>query len=164
MEDIIFILLAFVWLMYSLYKGKSKKKKQEKPVPQTSDQPKSEKKDFETIFREILGEEEAEEATIEEDTVAETATPEMQTSQMSEENQSPDEYEQHTGLTGVSDDFEFSAEGKIETIEDQLDKQHFKKESQLEVIDLWDEEEDPDLLYFDPYKAIIYSEIINPKY
>ncbi len=161
MEDIIFILLAVVWLLYSLFKGKSKKKPQEKSIPQPSDKPRSEKqeKDFETIFREILGEEDEKEEEEAEVYAGERETPQMQT-----EEEKPEEVKKHTGLSGVGDDFEFSAEGKIETIEDQVKKQKQQKEKHLEVIDLWAEDEETEPLHFDPQKAIIFSEIINKKH
>jgi len=163
MEDIIFILLAFVWLIYSLYKGKSKKKQQEKPMPQTGDQPVREKKekDFETIFREILGDEEV---ATESEAEVESIDKSTQTPQMQQEDEKPEEFQKHSGLSGVSDDFEFSAEGKIETIEDQVEKQEKQKDKHLEVIDLWDEQEDIESFDIDPRKAIIYSEIIKNKY
>lgn len=165
MEDIIFILIAVVWLMYSLFKGKSKKKQPAKPTPQPGEQPRTEKKDkdFETVFREILGEEEETDET-ETDTEEEYTRSEPTPHETYAKKEETKEYEQHTGMIGVSDDFEFSAEGEIETLEDQLAKQQQKKDKHLEVIDLWDEDEDLESFQFDPRNAIIYSEIIKRKY
>ncbi len=163
MEDIIIILLAFVWLMYSLYRGRSKKKQREKQTPQPVARPEAEKedKDFETVFREILGEEDvATESTSE----AETVEEETKAPQVSSEEEEQGEYERHTGLTGVSDDFKFSAEGKIDRIEDQIVKQKKQKEKHLEVLELWDEGDEPETLYFDPRTAVIHFEIMKRKY
>ncbi len=165
MEDVIFVLLAFAWLIYSLYKGKSKKKTREKSVPQTETQSGSERKekDFETIFREIVGEKE--------DVVTQNTTKEtvnnpstMQNQQM--EAQKSAGFEKHTGMTSVGEDFQFSAEGEIETIEDQIEKQEQEKEKEetIEVIDLWDDEVKTESFHFNPRDAIIYSEIIKRKY
>lgn len=163
MEDVIILILAFVWLMYSLYKGLSKKKQAEKTSPQPAKQPEGEKKgkDFETVFREILGEEEV---TTETATEPETAAHKPEAFQMEAEEKMPDEMEKHTGMTGVGDDFEFSAEGEIETIEDQVEKQKKHKEKNLEVIELWDEEDEQETLYFDPRTAVIHFEIMKRKY
>ncbi len=157
MEDIIIILLAFVWLMYSLYKGRSRKKQQESKRPQPAGQPKAEKqdKDFETVFREILGEE---------DVSTETVADKTKAPQMQAEEEIPGEVEKYTGMTGVGNDFEFSTEGNIETIEDQVEKQKKQKEKHLEVVELWDEEEEPETLYFDPRTAVIHFEIMKRKY
>ena len=172
MEDIIFILLAFGYLIYSLYKKSTKQKPEDKPAPQaTSQEPKTEKKerDFETIFREIIGEEED---AVPKPKPIEAESQEVEQVSSSEKqiiDKKPEEFENHTGMTGVGDDFEFSAVGNIETIEDQLKmKDKEENEPEIEVIDLWESDSKKDviseLMDFDARKAIIYSEIINRKY
>ncbi len=163
MEDIIFILLAFAWLMYSLYQKQSKQKPEDKPESQApDDEPQTEKKEegFETIFRDVFGEEEVSAERKPRETFEQAETPQPQP-----EKQKPEGYDKHSGMSSVDDNFEFSAEGEIETIEDQVKKQKQQEEKVLEVIDLWDEEENENEVWdFDPRMAIIYSAIINRKY
>ncbi|TVR40899.1 MAG: hypothetical protein EA394_07060 [Bacteroidia bacterium] len=73
------------------------------------------------------------------------------------------ELEKFEGARGVSDDFEFSTEGKIETIDD-LIKSHQKEEAMRMA------EEEEQMAYhdslqeFDLRNAVVFSEILNRKY
>ncbi len=179
MEDVIFIIVAFIWLMYSLYQNQSKKKSKEKSQPSQQSPPTEEAqeegtKDFETVFREIFGEEGAkgkqtkDAEVVQEQQSTEATNVEKERAQPWQYHEQEDsKYQEHTGMLNVGDDYEFSAEGKIERIEDQVEKQkeEDKEDKSLEVIDLWDDENyDKEHFSLDPKQAIIYHEIIKRKY
>ncbi|GEM_PF-5573361 len=171
MEDVIIVLLAFAWLMYSLYKGSSKKSSQQKQTTQpqeqsTEAQPKRGRKerDFDTIFREMLGEEDvATKSQSETEAIAETSEKAEMQEELSQEQQAA-EKKRYKGITGVDEDYQFSSEGEIETIEDQVEKQKKEKDKVLEVVELWDDDKRQEPLDVDWRRAIIYSEILKTKF
>ena len=172
MEDVIIVLLAFAWLMYSLYKGRSQQKKTQQNQPAqsqeqaTDTQPKSERKgrDFDTIFREMLGEEEVTtKSQPETQTVSETHD-EAEISREQTQSEQAAQKDRYKGITGVDEDYQFSSEGEIETIADQVEKQKHEKDKVLEVVELWDDDEKQEPLDVDWYRAIIYSEILKTKF
>jgi len=171
MEDVIIVLLAFAWLMYSLYKGRTQKKTQQQQTTQTQEQateaqPKNKRKerDFDTIFREMLGEEDVTtKSQPETKTVAETHDDEEMPDEQSQAQQAA-EKDRYKGITGVDEDYQFTSEGEIETIADQVEKQKKEKDKVLEVEELWDEYGKREPLDVDWYSAIIYSEILKTKF
>ena len=70
----------------------------------------------------------------------------------------------------VEEDFEFSAEGKVETLEDLIksyersNKKTEEEDAKLAVVELDEEETFKPDFDFDARKAIIYAEIINRKH
>ncbi|MFW5663522.1 MAG: hypothetical protein ACOCYD_00630 [bacterium] len=191
MEDVLYIILAIVWLIISIIGGQKKKKQaQSQPQPNRSEpqpvesEPSSDKKesDFEDLLEEFFGTDEprAKKQPDSQPEVQKTSRPTYTEEHSYDEatdsdyrfgsEQKADEVEKFKGAQAIEEDFEFSAEGKVETLED-LIKLHEEKEqkileedSKINVMDL-DEEAVPVAdLEFDPRKAVIYSEIINRKY
>ncbi len=78
--------------------------------------------------------------------------------------------EDFEGADAITDDYEFSSEGNVETIEDLIKsyedeyKKIDEKDKELVVVDLDDEDSTKEEFEFDGRKAIIYSEIIKRKY
>jgi hypothetical protein len=86
------------------------------------------------------------------------------------ERTDPAEYQKYETKYSVGADYEFSTDGKIETLEDLInqykksDEQAEEEAAKLNVVDLDMELAALTGIDFDPRKAIIYSEIINRKY
>lgn len=191
MEDLVYIILAVVWLAISILGGR-KKKKQRQSVPQpemsepqpieveTTTKP-AKKSEFEDMLEDFFGTDKDKpkpepkpkpEQVFQNENESTFDPPKrdkggsIQTAPwtyMSEEKKKEFEGE-------VEKDFEFTAEGKLETLEDYIkayemtDKKTEEEAAKIAVVDL--EEVVPVLagLDFDPRKAIIYSEIINRKH
>ncbi|TVQ15133.1 MAG: hypothetical protein EA361_06405 [Bacteroidetes bacterium] len=193
MEDFIYILLAVVWLAISILGGRKKKKQAEEqrksqpnrtePQPIEIETPTQEKEsDFEDLLEDFFG----------------SATPKTSEQSQSEPRPQPapqpayseerryndgknsentfmsqkkdEEVERYEGTKAIDDDFEFAAEGKVETLEDLInlyqrsEQKILEEDAKIDVVDL-DEEVLPVAdMEFDARKAIIYSEIINRKY
>lgn len=74
-------------------------------------------------------------------------------------------YEEFKGADGVEDDFEFSAEGKVETIED-LIRIHAAQDAREQAIaeEKYQTDRGGEVPEFDLRTAVIFSEILNKKY
>ncbi len=74
-------------------------------------------------------------------------------------------YEEFKGSDGVEDDFEFSAEGKVETIED-LIRIHAAQDAREQAIaeEKYETDRGEGVPDFDLRTAVIFSEILNKKY
>jgi len=181
MEDFIYILLAIVWLVISILGGKKKKQAQtQKPAPEPYDaQPAAPaapnaKGEFEEMLDDFFGT----------DTSAPKKIPNPETEYYEEEYSfepepvrvesmesiDPGEYQKYETKYSVGADYEFSTEGKIETLEDLInqykksDEQAEEEAAKLNVVDIDMVNSAVTGIDFDPQKAIIYSEIINRKY
>jgi hypothetical protein len=195
MEDFIYIILAVVWLVISVLGNKKKKAQQQQqqqqppqpyeqaPQPSRSpeNQPQPEPSEFEVLLDDFFGqktttvERRQPEPVIEKDkhVFSDEYTFEGATSLEDDPFQHQmQEYDfnKYDGKGTVESDYEFAAEGHIETI-DELIKSYGEqeriaeeKDSQLVVVDLDEQEETIKEWEFDARKAIIYSEIINRKY
>ncbi len=195
MEDLLYIFLAIVWLAISILGSRKKKQQanQSRPEPKPIEQdeeaptmqappPSSQKEgevDFEELLEDFFGggskktEKPAEEAPQQAPAPAYTEErtyysekPEYRRKE--EELSKPEEIKKFEGA--ITDEYEFSAEGKVETIEDLIqsyDKKYKKTEEEdlkISVVDLEEGEYEKLDVEFDGRKAIIYSEIINRKY
>lgn len=199
MEEFIYIFLAIIWLVISILGSRKKKQQQQqqqqqKPKPQeyqerksaeaqyeTPAQPQRQKekesgKNLEDLLEEFFGESEPGPKPVEqkapapsytrERTFKDDAKPERRFNEDIEEKQ----IEKFEGTDAITEDYEFSAEGNVETIEDLIksyDKKYQKTEEEdkkLFVVDLDEEESLTDDWVFDGKQAIIYSEIIRRKY
>jgi hypothetical protein len=74
-------------------------------------------------------------------------------------------YGEFKGTEGVEDDFEFAAEGKVETIED-LIRTHAAQDAREQAIaeEKYQTERQEGVPEFDLRTAVIFSEILNKKY
>jgi hypothetical protein len=186
MEDYIYILLAIVWLVISILGSRKKKQAQQQgqhpptaePRPIEADPlPKQGKNDFEELLDDFFGSE----TTTKEKPVEPQATPKPSFTQQYRtrkeepdhtfnENQPDPELEKFQGADAITDDYEFSAEGKVETLEDLIksyersEQKILEEDAKISVVDLDEEIISPKDFEFDARKAIIYSEIINRKY
>ncbi len=172
MEDFGILIMILIWLVISFLRKKPKDAKSKgKPRPATQQEPQQET-DFEEMLEEFLGggkkkEKQQEPVEVEEperkhETAAERHYREKE-EELHRKEGTEKEYEE---FVGVEEDFEFSSEGKIETIED-LIKSHKDKEPVLEVEEVDGDQGEgirDDLPDFDLRKAVIYSEIYNRKY
>lgn len=179
MEDFIYIILGIVWLVISILGGKKKKQAQQsqpsQPQPyEQPRQPKQEQSEIEDMLEEFFGtgnktqkSEPAPETMYEKE---QQSYQQVETPAESLETLEDNEYKRYETKYSVGKDYEFSAEGKIETLEDLInqykmsDQQIQEEEERLSVVDLDLEEAVRNSIDFDARKAIIYSEIINRKY
>lgn len=197
MEDFLYIFLAIVWLVISILGGRKKKQQQqqkqqqqrqqqqeqprtfeetrrETPEPRAEKQEKRPSRDFEELLEDFFGEETPKTEKPAQRAPAPAYSPEKEYSEerASEwkylEDVSDEEINKHEGA--VKEDFEFSAEGKVETLEDLIKnyedqyQQTEEKDKELTVLDLDEEESALTEFDFNGRDAIIYSEIINRKY
>ncbi len=194
MEELIYIVLVVIWLLVSFLRRKPKgSKPAEKPKPASQEETAPSGGD-EVNMEEMLedffggGKKKKEEKQPEKEPVYEAGERrerrdryghedrrerEWSERQLADKEHSPvDEqekgegaFEEFEGQTGVSEDFEFVSDGKVQTIEELI--QSHKKE---EAMRLAMEEEDADyqsseeIPEFDLRTAVIFSEILNRKY
>jgi aconitase A len=176
MEDIIYVVLIIVWLLVSFLKRKPKTQKpaQKRTEPSTGSEPiPAEEVNMEDMLEEFFGsKKKKKEEPVKTEPIYETRERREQAdypyrkevSKNQVEEQMQPVYENYSGKEEVSDDFEFTSEGKIQTIDD-LINQHKAKEA----IELARAEEEygtgsDDIPDFDLRTAVIFSEILNKKY
>ncbi len=170
MEDFVYIILLIVWLLVSFLRKKPKKKpepaKQQEPAPAEAevnmedmleeffggDKKKEKSKPEEVQYESVEQRERAEPAAI-------RSTPDY------EKDRIPASYEKHVGKTGVSEDFEFSSEGKIMTIDDLIKSHKTKEALELAMAEqAYDRDNAEGVPDFDLETAVVFSEILNKKY
>lgn len=198
MEDFLYIFLAVIWLVISILGNKKKKQAQQQQKQQrqeqqtarteetreypsaqpTSQQEKEPSKDFEELLEDFFGAEpkpkekqpQPQEAPRPAYTQERTYQDDRKPERRFNEDIISEKVEEFEGADAITDDYEFSAEGKLETIEDLIRsyedeyKKIEEKDKELSVVDLDEEEAPQEEIEFDGRKAIIYSEIINRKY
>ncbi len=198
MEELLYIFLAIIWLVISILGSKKKKQQQQQqkqqrqetqpsrseetreyqPAPPTSQQEKEPSKDFEELLEDFFGAEtkpkekkpQPQEASRPAYTKERTYQDDRKPERRFNEDIISEKVEEFEGADAITDDYEFSAEGKIETIEDLIrsyEDEYEKteeKDKELEVVDLDEEYVAKEDFEFDGRKAIIYSEIIKKKY
>lgn len=193
MEDVVYIILAIVWLAISILGGKKKKKqRQSSPQPDISEpQPieaetttTGKKSDFEDMLEDFFGSgsEKSKAKPVPEPVYEEDDYEKGNRSAFDQPKRdkggsiksapwtymSEDKKKEFEGE--VEEDFEFTAEGKVETLEDLIksyertDKKTEEEDAKLAVVDLDGGAPAISGLDFDARKAIIYAEIINRKY
>ncbi len=175
MEDFIYIILVVVWLLVSFLKKKPKKDQADRR-PQPSSQEETTASPGKEVSMEDMLEDFFGGGKKKKEQSSESYQPEVAYEDSSDDQPVLAEHEtwepstqavfkEHTGKSGVSDDFEFSAEGKIKTI-DELIAAHKKKEA-LELARAEEEyggSEGADIPEFNLRDAVIFSEILNKKY
>jgi type II secretory pathway pseudopilin PulG len=198
MEDFLYIFLAVIWLVISILGSKKKKQAQQQQKQQrqeqqsarneetreyptaqpTSQKEKEPSKDFEELLEDFFGAEpkpkekqpKYQEATSPAYTKERTYQDDRKPERRFNEDIISEKVEEFEGADAITDDYEFSAEGKVETIEDLIrsyEDEYRKieeKDKELIVVDLDEENVPEEEIEFDGRKAIIYSEIINRKY
>ena len=156
----------------------SQETREYQPVPPTSQKEKEPSKDFEELLEDFFGgetkpkekqpqpQEAPKPAYTQERTYQDDRKPERRFN----EDIISEKVEEFEGAEAITDDYEFSAEGKVETIEDLIRtyeeeyKKIEEKDKEIEVVDLDAEYVAKEDFEFDGRKAIIYSEIIRSKY
>lgn len=191
MEDFIYIILAIVWLVVSIIGGKKKKKQaqeQQQPQPHRSESqpierevPTSKKEnDFEDLLEDFFGSDTPKKQPSPEPVPQRSPQPAYTEERSYDDGKTRDyrfggeqkaeEVEKFEGVQAIEDDFEFTAEGKVETLEDLIktyqerEQRILEEDAKIDVVELDEEVIPVSELEFDARKAIIYSEIINRKY
>jgi hypothetical protein len=147
------------------------------PAQPVSEQ-KEPKRDFEDLLEEFFGGES--QPKEKQPKPQEAPTPAYSQERTYQDNRKPErrfnedilseKVEDFEGAEAITDDYEFSAEGKVETIEDLIKtyedeyRKTEEKDMELVVVDLEEEDSPKEDFEFDGRKAIIYSEIIKRKY
>lgn len=199
MEEFFYIILLVIWIVVSLIKRNKAKRAAEEPVPKPAQKTTTEKDtgqtpprelDLEEVLGELFGkgkkqpvpeplEEGASTAAAgsskrpagarEPVYRAEESVPRSRTYADHGGAAFQQELEEYAEELGVQEDYEFSAEGKVETIEDLISR-HAAEDARLQAADefqAWETADDegldevPD---FDLQTAVVFSEILNKKY
>ncbi len=172
MEDFVYIILIVVWLLVSFLRRKPKTQKPH-PKPETASETESapaEEASMEDMLEEFFGsKKKKEDKPPVEEPVFQNREYERERKRhetpRAEEPVMEAVYEDYSGKSGVSDDFEFSTEGKIKTIDDLIKSHKTKEAMELAKAEaaygagLSDE-----IPEFDLRTAVIFSEILNKKY
>lgn len=163
MDDLIYILLGLAWIALAFYRNSQKKKLREQQRAQSLSQQagdSQEEKSPGTLLEEILLGEEYEEATTEPAYGFERTDPfESLAGQerMQEPRVTTAWFEEEYGQKGIDSVEELDLErGKVNI------REGIKSTEDLQLVELEVEEKEP--LDFDLRKAVIYSEILNPRY
>ena len=156
----------------------SEKAREYQTAPPTSQKEKEPAKDFEELLEDFFGTEtkpkekqpQTQEAPRPAYTQERTYQDDRKPERRFNEDIISEKVEEFEGADAITDDYEFSAEGKVETIEDLIRtyeeeyKKIEEKDKEIDVVDLDDEYAAKEDFEFDARKAIIYSEIIKSKY
>ncbi len=177
MEDFIYIILIVVWLLVSFLKKKPKKDtaKPAKPREATGS---PEETSMEDMLEDFFGggkkkkeEKPAYEASDRREArkSKEDRDEKKRWDSRSREDhrryEPEPEYQEHAGEEAVSDDYEFEAEGKVETIDDLIESHKRQEAIRLANEEEWSDSGSPeDIPEFDLRTAVIFSEILNRKY
>ncbi len=159
MEDFVYIILIIVWLLVSFLRKKPKTKRPEQkpePAAQPEAVPAEEELSMEEMLQEFLGGKKQQKQETKTGTM-----PDM----VNEQDAVDPRFEQHVGQEGVSEDFEFATDGKIQTIDD-LIKSHKTQEALAlaKAEEEYGSEDSDHIPEFDLKTAVIFSEILNKKY
>jgi hypothetical protein len=196
MEDYVYIILAVVWLLISILGNKKRKAQQQqqqqpkqeqksfdeqRPQPVSKPQP-IEPSEFEVLLDDFFGDgTKSKKPEPKPEPEAEKEEKHVFSDEYTFQGRKGEEYnvkeeipsselEKYEGKLAIDDDYEFSAEASLESIEDYIksyddqDRIAEERDSQLVVVDLDEEYGISSDLEFDGRKAIIYSEIINRRY
>ncbi len=172
MEDFVYIILIIVWLLVSFLRRKPKTQKPyKKPEPSTEAEPvPAEEVNMEDMLEEFFGTKKKKEEKREaEEQVFQNrerqSYPERFDTSKSEQRIPEPAFEDYSGKSGVSDDFEFSTEGKIQTIDDLIKSHKTKEAMELAKAEAaYGTGLSDDIPEFDLRTAVIFSEILNKKY
>ncbi len=172
MEDFVYIILIVVWLLVSFLRRKPKKQKPHpmpEPATETETAPAGEAS-MEDMLEEFFGsKKKKEEKTPVEESVFQRQEYERERKRhetaRAEEPVMEAFYEDYLGKSGVSDDFEFSTEGKIQTIDDLIKSHKTKEAMELAKAEAaYGAGLSDDIPEFDLKTAVVFSEILNKKY
>ena len=142
-EDILYILIGIIWVVFSIYQAKKKKKQKSAPRPDTE----KKKSLFETLLDEVTeNQQQTELPYVEDKPIAETVTtPE---NEYEKKIFTYDDYYEKEGYKDAEEIISANEPSTQHTLRQEL-KSHIVKSKKQR---------------FDLQKAIIYSEILNPKY
>ena len=143
-EDILYILIGIIWVAFSIYQAKKRKKQKSVSQPAT----KKKKSFFETIIDEVTEQNQSKaETAYDEDLPVAEAVVKLENEYEEEKYTYDDYYEE--GNYNEADDVISITEPSTQQITKQELKSHLTKNKKLR---------------FDLKKAVIYSEILKPKY
>ncbi len=170
MEDFVYIILLVVWLLVSFLRKKPKKKPE--PAKQQEPAPAETETSMEDMLEEFFGGGKKKEKPKPGEVQYEAAgkreriePAEGRSTLDYETGRIPASYEEHVGKSGVSEDFEFSTEGKIMTIDDLIRSHKTKEAMELALAEeQYDTEAEGRFPDFDLKTAVVFSEILNKKY
>ncbi len=176
MEDLIYIVLIIVWLLVSFLRRKPKTQKppQKQTEPASGSEPiPAEEVNMEDMLEEFFGtKKKKKQEPVKSEPVYETRERREQ-ADYSDRRQHTAEpvktqmepaYEEYSGKTVVSDDFEFTSEGKVQTIDDLIKAHKAKEAAELALAEERYGSSASDIPEFDLRTAVIFSEILNKKY
>jgi hypothetical protein len=194
MEEYFYIILLIIWVVVSLFKKNKAKQKQAAPQPKSQEsqaEPAGDEIDLEQMLEEYLGggTKKPRPAPVEsrqhdnnrdekreysdqrrDDTQPVYASQDDIPRSVYGEDSMPEDmddmYQGYQEELGVKEDFEFSAEGEVQTIED-LIRSHARKDALLQAQAEMEErrmEAEGELPPFDLRTAVVFSEILNRKY
>lgn len=198
MEEFFYIILLVIWVVVSLIKRNKAKKAQEKPAAKPAREPAVEEGttqapprelDLEEVLGELFGKgkkqpvpDPLEEKAARPAGGTKRAVEAKESTYRAEDSHSEDssyadhgdallegELEEYAEELGVQKDYEFSAEGKVETIEDLISR-HAAEDARLQAADEFrtgetaDAEGLDEVPDFDLQTAVVFSEILNKKY
>ncbi len=176
MEDLIYIVLIVVWLLVSFLRRKPKTQKapQKQTEPAAGSEPiPAEEVNMEDMLEDFFGtKKKKKQEPVKPEPVYETRDRREQ-ADYSDRQQRPAQpvnnkiepaYEVHSGKSVVSDDFEFAAEGKVQTIDDLIRQHKAKEAAELALAEERYGSNASDIPEFDLRTAVIFSEILNKKY
>jgi FtsZ-interacting cell division protein ZipA len=195
MEDLVYIVLGIIWLIISVLGGLKKKKAQQqanypqpqaKPYQEPTVEPDDEKIEIEDMLEEFFGTNTAskkkqpeptyqqEEYTYQQDEPTykqeEYSFERQEMKHQSYETLEPHDPPKYETKYAIGSDYEFSAEGHIDTMEDIIrqyqmnDELAQEEDAKLAVEDIDNQIIVAEAFDFDARKAVIYAEIINRKY
>ncbi len=170
MEDFVYIILLVVWLLVSFLRRKPKKK----PEPAKQQEPASAEGEvsMEEMLEDFFGggkkKERSKPGEVQYESVEQRERAEpaaIKSTSDYEKDRIPANYENHVGKSGVSEDFEFSSEGKIMTIDDLIKSHKAKEAMELAMAEQdYDRDNAEGVPDFDLKTAVVFSEILNKKY
>lgn len=181
MEEFFYLILIIIWLIISVFQARRKKAQQsgQQPARPASEPPPAKQKDLEDILEEFFGE--TKPKVPEQQQQAEVIGEHPPAESLEEYQEEPyqpsysfeemkptaleQEYAEYTGMQSSMQDYEFSSEGKVDTIED-LIRMHAAEDARLQAIEeeTYEREAEFQPEDFDLRKAVIASEILNRKY
>ncbi len=175
MEDLIYIVLIVVWLLVSFLRRKPKTQKpsQKQAEPATGSEPSPAKEvNMEEMLEDFFGTKKKKEEPVKTEPVYETRerreqsdyTDRRQHKAEPVKTQMEPAFEEFSGKTVVSDDFEFASDGKIQTIDDLIRQHRAKEAAELALAEEKYGSSASDIPEFDLRTAVIFSEILNKKY
>ena len=187
MEEFFYLILIIIWLLVSYFQRQKKAREKAASRPGTQQEPapaRPQEVDLEDLLEDFLGGKKKQqpipgpEPQMQEEAVLDSDEGRNYESWESQAQKDYDrsergsgEYgqaaalEEYKGTSGVDDDFEFSTEGKVETIEDVI-RSHAAQDAREQALaeEKYEGQAHKEIPEFDLRTAVIFSEILNKKY